>query len=76
MLACTGSACFIARLSSSVEDVDGRKDETSLAQKLSMATPAQLMPCNSDAAQADADTWSQISAATNPNDPTTVSETR
>ncbi len=26
MLACTGSACFIARLSSSVEDVDGRKD--------------------------------------------------
>jgi hypothetical protein len=26
MLACIGSACFIAQLSSSVEDVDGRKD--------------------------------------------------
>ena len=52
------------------------KTQTSLAQKLSMATPAQLMPCKSDAVQADVDTWSQISAATNPNDPTTMSETR
>ena len=61
-----GSACFIARLSSSVENVDRRKDvEQPSAKTLSTVTPAH------GAVQADVDALRHVSATTDLNDPTT-----
>ena len=66
-----GSACFIARLSSSVENVDRRKDvEQPSAKTFSTAAPAH------GAVQADVDALRQVSATTNLNDPTTRGNVR
>jgi hypothetical protein len=70
--ACTGSACFIARLSSSVEHVARRNDVQELFGQDAVGGYSR----SRDAVQADVDAWRQVSATTNLNDPTTMRESR
>ena len=68
VLACTGSACFIARLSSSVENVDRRKRRKAALGQDVLDGGARPR----DGVQADVDTLRQVSATTSLNDPTTT----
>ena len=65
VLACTGSACFIARLSSSVENVDRRKRRAALGQD---ALDGDARPRRGASRRRR---LASVSATTDLNDPTT-----